>query len=80
MSSKFIPPNEGVSVLTVLMKDSVSYSAIQRSIESRLANFLNRTDFPSITGLEASAPKLPRPSTAVPFDITATILDLLVYL
>jgi len=79
MSSKLIPPNDGVSVLTVLIKASVSYSAMQRSMESRLANFLNRTDFPSITGLDASAPKLPRPSTAVPLDITATMLDLFVY-
>ena len=35
------------------------------------ANFLNRTALPSITGLPASAPILPRPSTAVPLEITA---------
>ena len=35
------------------------------------ANFLNRTALPSITGLAARAPILPRPSTAVPLVITA---------
>ena len=43
-----------------------------RSIESTSANFLNKTDLPSITGLEAKAPILPSPKTAVPLDITAT--------
>ena len=38
------------------------------------ANFLNRTALPSITGLPASGPILPRPSTAVPFETTATRL------
>ena len=44
------------------------------SKQSMFANFLKRTALPSITGLEASAPMLPRPSTAVPFDTTATRL------
>ncbi len=38
------------------------------------ANFLNSTALPSITGLEASGPMSPRPSTAVPLVITATRL------
>ena len=42
------------------------------------ANFLNRTALPSITGLEASAPIAPRPSTAVPLVTTATRLPRLV--
>jgi len=33
-----------------------------------------------MTGFEASAPRLPRPRTAVPFETTATMLPLLVYL
>ena len=37
------------------------------------ANFLNNTAFPSITGFEANAPILPKPKTAVPLDMTATI-------
>jgi len=80
MSSRFIPPKDGVKVLTVSMNASESYCAIHRSTESKFANFLNRTDLPSITGLDASAPKLPNPRTAVPFDMTATMLDLFVYL
>ncbi len=38
------------------------------------ANFLNSTLFPSITGLEASGPIAPSPSTAVPLVMTATRL------
>ena len=34
------------------------------------ANFLNRTPLPSITGLAASGPMSPRPSTAVPLVMT----------
>jgi hypothetical protein len=35
------------------------------------ANFLNSTALPSMTGLAASGPMAPRPSTAVPLVITA---------
>ena len=35
------------------------------------ANFLNSTPLPSITGLAASGPMAPRPSTAVPLVMTA---------
>jgi hypothetical protein len=45
-----------------------------RSNTSMPANFLNRTALPSITGLDASGPILPRPSTAVPLVMTATRL------
>ncbi len=38
------------------------------------ANFLKSTALPSMTGLPASAPMLPSPRTAVPFEITATTL------
>ncbi len=38
------------------------------------ANFLNSIALPSITGLAASGPIAPRPSTAVPLVITATRL------
>jgi hypothetical protein len=43
------------------------------------ANFLNSTALPSITGLAASGPMLPRPSTAVPLLMTATRLARAVY-
>jgi hypothetical protein len=42
--------------------------------------FLEQNPFPSITGLPASAPMLPSPSTAVPLEITATRLPRAVYL
>src|SRR5579862_6941102 len=40
---------------------------------------LKSTALPSITGLPARAPMLPRPSTAVPFETTATRLARAVY-
>jgi len=40
---------------------------------------LEQHPLPSITGLPAMAPMSPRPSTAVPFETTATRLPLLVY-
>ena len=43
------------------------------------ANFLKSTDLPSITGLEARAPMLPKPKTAVPLVITATKFPFEVY-
>jgi hypothetical protein len=53
---------------------SGSDSFTSMSKQSMLANFLKRTALPSITGLEASAPILPRPSTAEPLETTATRL------
>ena len=49
-------------------------ASISMSKTSMPANFLKRTALPSITGLEASGPILPRPRTAVPLEITATRL------
>ena len=46
------------------------------SMESTSAKRLKSTPLPSITGLEASAPRLPRPRMAVPLEITATRLPL----
>ena len=60
------------------MKRAGSCVSTSMSMESTPANFLNRTALPSITGLPASAPMLPRPSTAVPLLITATRLPRLV--
>ena len=42
------------------------------------ANLLNKTDFPSITGLDAREPKFPKPKIADPLLITATKFPLLV--
>jgi hypothetical protein len=40
---------------------------------------LNSIAFPSITGIAASGPMLPRPSTAEPSETTATVFFLIVY-
>ena len=56
------------------MNSSGSSVSSSISIEFTSAKRLNKTAFPSITGFEANAPKLPKPRIAVPFDITATVL------
>jgi hypothetical protein len=48
------------------------------SMASTSANRLKRTALPSITGFDASAPRFPSPRIAVPFEITATMLPLVV--
>ena len=55
-----------------------SDESISISIELISANLLNKTALPSITGLDASAPRLPIPKIAEPLLITATKLPLLV--
>ena len=57
-----------------------SFSFTSKSKQSILANFLNRTAFPSITGFEARAPIFPNPKTAEPLLTTATKLAREVYL
>jgi len=51
---------------------------ISISMESMSANLLNNTALPSITGLEAKAPRFPIPNIAEPLLITATRFPLLV--
>ena len=67
-----MPPNVGSSAATTSTILSGSDSPISMSKTSMPANFLNRHALPSITGLPASAPMLPSPSTAVPLVMTAT--------
>ena len=78
MSSRLIPPKVGPINLTALMNSSGSSVSSSMSIEFTSANRLNKTALPSITGLLPNAPRLPSPSTAVPFEITATRFPLLV--
>ena len=80
ISSKLIPPNESAIFSTVLINSSTVLCFTSMSTASILANFLNRKAFPSITGLDARGPKLPRPKIAVPFEIIATLFPLEVYL
>ena len=74
MSSRFIPPKVGSSRAIASTNSSTLVSSTSMSITSMPENFLNSAALPSITGFDASAPMLPRPSTAVPFEITATRL------
>jgi len=74
MSSRLMAPNVGSSAATTFTNRSGSAASTSMSNTSMPANFLNRTALPSITGLPASAPILPSPSTAVPFEMTATRL------
>ena len=49
----------------------IQLASSSMSKTSMPANFLKRTALPSITGLEASGPMAPSPSTAVPLVTTA---------
>jgi len=76
MSSRLMPPKVTPMFLTTVMTSSGSVAVTSISMESTSAKRLKRTLLPSITGLEARAPRLPRPRMAVPFEITATRLPL----
>ena len=78
MSSRLMPPKDGPRWRTAPMKASGSSVSTSRSIESMSAKRLNSTALPSITGFDASAPRLPSPRMAVPLEITATMLPLVV--
>ena len=80
ISSRLIPPKVVEIDFTTLINLSGSFSLISMSKTSMSAKILNNNALPSITGLDASGPISPSPSTAVPFEITATRLDLFVYL
>ena len=59
-----------------LMISFASWLSTQMAYESTSANSLKSSDLPSITGMPAAAPMSPRPSTAVPLVMTATMLRL----
>ena len=80
MSSKLMAPNVGSKDCTIRTNSSGSLQSISMSKTSIPANFLNNTPLPSITGLEASGPILPKPKTAVPLVITPTKFPFAVYL
>ncbi len=79
MSSRLIPPKVGDISLTVFTIWSGSWVLRQIGKASTSANSLNSIAFPSITGIAASGPMSPRPSTALPSETTATVLRLIVY-
>ena len=72
MSSRLMPPKVGSRLAMISISLSGSVSSTSMSNTSMPENFLNRQPLPSMTGLPASAPMLPRPSTAEPLLMTAT--------
>ena len=78
ISSRLIPPKEPEIRATVFTMSSTSLLDTQRGNASTSPNSLNRTHFPSITGIPASGPISPRPRTADPSVTTATVFHLLV--
>ena len=78
MSSRLMPPKVGSMSWQKRIISSASVVSTSMSNTSMSAKRLKRTPLPSITGLPASAPMLPRPSTAVPLETTATRLPLAV--
>ena len=74
MSSRLMPPKLGARARTVRMMVSLSCESRQMGMASTPARFLNKIDLPSITGMAASGPMFPRPNTADPSVITATVL------
>ena len=74
MSSRLTPPKEPDNRYTVFTNSSTSFVLMHNGKASTSPNALNKTLFPSITGIPASGPISPRPRTAEPSVITAHIL------
>ena len=73
-----MPPNDGAISSTALTISSASWVSRQIGKASTPANSLKSMHLPSITGIAASGPMLPRPSTALPSETTATVFFLIV--
>ena len=80
MSSKLMPPNVGAMRCTNSTTSSAVRALMQTGNPSTPPNSLNRSAFPSITGIAPSGPISPRPSTAVPLLTMATVFFRMVYL
>src|SRR3954451_6602802 len=78
MSSRLIPPYAGAIARTMLTISSVSCVSSTTGPASTPPNRLNSAALPSITGIAAAGPMLPRPSTAEPSLTTATVVRLMV--
>jgi hypothetical protein len=78
MSSRLMPPKPGAIISTARTISSGSWLARQIGHASMSAKRLKSAALPSITGIAASGPMLPRPSTAEPSVTTATVLPLIV--
>ena len=78
MSSRLMPPKTGATAWVMSTISSTSLVARQSGKASTPPNSLNRMALPSITGSAPPGPMSPSPSTAVPSEITATMLRLTV--
>src|SRR4051812_13952400 len=78
MSSRLIPPYAGAIALTIRTISSVSWVSSTTGHASTPPNRLKSAALPSITGIAAAGPMLPRPRTAEPSLTTATVLRLMV--
>ena len=74
-----MPPKVGAISSTALTISSGSWVSRQIGKASTSANSLKSIALPSITGIAASGPMSPRPSTALPSETTATVFFLIVY-
>ena len=79
MSSRLIPPKVGAIRRTDSTIASGSWVSRQIGKASTSANSLKSIALPSITGIAASGPMSPSPSTAEPSETTATVFRLIVY-
>ena len=75
MSSRLTPPKEPASRATVWTISSTSLERMHSGTALTLPKALKSTHLPSITGIPASGPMSPRPSTAVPSVTTATVFQ-----
>ena len=73
MSSRLIPPKAGAMWVTVRTISSGSFVSRQIGNAVIPANSAKMSALPSITGIAASGPMSPSPSTAVPSVTTATL-------
>ena len=75
MSSRFTPPQEPEIRYTVLTISSTSLDLMHSGKASTSPKALNSTHLPSITGMPASGPMSPRPSTALPSVTTRQVFQ-----
>ena len=73
-----MPPNVGAAAFTNATISSTSLVSMHSGNASTPANSLNSSALPSITGIAATGPMSPSPSTAVPSETTATVLPRIV--
>ena len=74
MSSRLMPPKDGAMRAIASTSSSTVPLSMTTGTASMPAKCLKSTALPSMTGMAPSGPMSPRPSTAVPSLMTATVL------